>query len=104
MAERSSAIIYTVGLFEQDDQDANPRVLRRLAQATGGEAFFPGKLNEQIYSFAGLLDDADTAPTPEETATYADFHGKLAALLAQWNKAKTDLAAFRADVQKSGGK
>jgi len=43
MAERSSAIIYTVGLFALDEPDANPKVLRRLAQATGGEAFFPGQ-------------------------------------------------------------
>jgi VWFA-related protein len=43
IAERSSAIIYTVGLFAPDDQDANPRVLNRLAKATGGEAFFPGQ-------------------------------------------------------------
>jgi len=48
MAERSSAIIYTVGLFEPDDKDANPRVLSRLAQATGGEAFFPEKLDEVV--------------------------------------------------------
>ncbi len=41
MAERSSAIIYTVGLFAPYDDDANPQVLSRLAQATGGEAFFP---------------------------------------------------------------
>jgi Ca-activated chloride channel homolog len=41
MAERSSAIIYTVGLFAPDDPDANPKVLSRLAQETGGEAFFP---------------------------------------------------------------
>jgi len=41
MAERSSVIIYTVGLFALDEPDANPKVLSRLAQATGGEAFFP---------------------------------------------------------------
>ena len=46
MAERSSAIIYTVGLFAPDDRDANPKVLSRLAQATGGEAFFPGQFSE----------------------------------------------------------
>jgi hypothetical protein len=66
---------------------------------------FPGMLNEQIYTFASLLEDADTAPTPEESATYADFHGKLEALLAQWNKIKAgDLAAFRAQVTKGTGK
>lgn len=43
MAERSNAIIYTVGLFATDDRDANPKVLGRLAQETGGEAFFPGQ-------------------------------------------------------------
>jgi len=43
MAERSSAIIYTVGLFAPEDRDANPKVLRRLAQETGGEAFFPNQ-------------------------------------------------------------
>ena len=46
MAEQSSAIIYTVGLFEPDDHDANPKVLGQLAKATGGEAFFPGRLSE----------------------------------------------------------
>lgn len=48
MAARSSAIIYTVGLFAPDDQDANPRVLHRLAEATGGEAFFPGELSDVV--------------------------------------------------------
>jgi VWFA-related protein len=48
MAERSSAIFYTVGLFTQDDPDANPKVLHRLAQATGGEAFLPEKLDDVV--------------------------------------------------------
>jgi Ca-activated chloride channel family protein len=48
MAAGSSAIIYTVGLFTPDDQDANPSVLRRLAQATGGEAFFPRELSDVV--------------------------------------------------------
>ena len=48
MAEQSSAIIYAVGLFEPDDRDANPKVLSRLAKATGGEAFFPAKLSDVV--------------------------------------------------------
>src|SRR5579872_3514060 len=36
IAERSSALVYTVGIFDPDDEDKNPDVLRRLAQATGG--------------------------------------------------------------------
>jgi Ca-activated chloride channel family protein len=48
MAEQSNAIIYTVGLFEPEDHDANPKVLSHLAKATGGEAFFPGELSEVV--------------------------------------------------------
>ena len=48
MAERSSALVYTIGIFDEEDPDRNPGVLRRLARATGGEAFFPGQLNEVV--------------------------------------------------------
>jgi Ca-activated chloride channel homolog len=41
LAEQSSAMIYTIGIFDALDPDKNPRVLRRLAQESGGEAFFP---------------------------------------------------------------
>ena len=48
LAEQSSAVIYTMGLFDPDDPDANPKVLRRLAQETGGQAFFPAQLSETV--------------------------------------------------------
>jgi VWFA-related protein len=48
LAEQSNAVIYTVGVFDADDADQNPGVLKRLAQATGGEAFFPGKLTQVV--------------------------------------------------------
>jgi len=41
-------MIYTIGVFDPDDPDANPKVLRRLAQETGGEAFFPAALSETV--------------------------------------------------------
>ena len=43
LAGRSNAVIYTIGIYRQDDPDRNPDVLRRLAQATGGESFLPGQ-------------------------------------------------------------
>jgi Ca-activated chloride channel family protein len=48
MAEQSSAMIYTIGIFEPEDPDRNPKVLQRLAQETGGEAFFPTRLSETV--------------------------------------------------------
>jgi len=48
MAGQSDAIIYTLGLFETDDPDRNPGVLRRLARTTGGEAFFPRSIDRVV--------------------------------------------------------
>ncbi len=48
LAGQSSAVIYTVGIFDEDDPDRNPRVLERLAQTTGGEAFFPKRLSDVV--------------------------------------------------------
>jgi VWFA-related protein len=48
IAERSSALVYTIGIFDTDDADRNPEALRRLAQATGGDAFFPRQLQEVV--------------------------------------------------------
>jgi len=47
-ARQSDAIIYTLGLFDQDDPDKNPRVLKQLARETGGEAFLPESLSEVV--------------------------------------------------------
>src|SRR5262249_28563266 len=40
-ARSSNAAIYTIGLFDPLDLDKNPRVLKRLASATGGERYLP---------------------------------------------------------------
>jgi Ca-activated chloride channel family protein len=48
MAEQSNATIYTIGIFDPDDSDKNPRVLSRLARESGGEAFFPHHLDETV--------------------------------------------------------
>ena len=48
MAEQSSAMVYAIGVFSPDDPDRNPRVLRRLAVETGGEAFFPAQIAETV--------------------------------------------------------
>jgi VWFA-related protein len=56
-AERSSALVYTIGIFDEDDADKNPGVLSRLARATGGDAFFPGKNSEVIAICEGIARD-----------------------------------------------
>ena len=64
---------------------------------------FPGMLNEQIYAFSGLLDDADTAPNAQEIETYAGLHASLGAQLAAWDGLKrTRLSAFCAHARSAG--
>lgn len=46
MAKQSDAIIYTIGIFDEQDEDRNPHVLKELAKDTGGEAFLPESLKD----------------------------------------------------------
>jgi len=46
MARQSDAIIYTIGIFDEQDEDRNPHVLKQLAKDTGGEAFLPESLKD----------------------------------------------------------
>ncbi len=57
LAGESNAVVYTIGIFETDDPDKNPGVLRRLASATGGEAFFPAELKEVMAICEGIAND-----------------------------------------------
>jgi len=44
MVQQSDVIVYSVGLFDEYDTDRNPGVLKQLAKASGGEAFFPNEI------------------------------------------------------------
>ena len=47
-ARASNAAIYTIGVFDTDDMDRNPGVLKSLATATGGERFLPRSPGELL--------------------------------------------------------
>jgi VWFA-related protein len=57
LIEESHATIYTVGLFDPDDPDRNPRVLQRIASVSGGEAFLPQQLEDVIPICRKIADD-----------------------------------------------
>lgn len=46
LADLSGASFYAIGIYDALDGDADPRVLRNLANRTGGEAYFPEQLDE----------------------------------------------------------
>jgi Ca-activated chloride channel homolog len=45
-AQASNAAIYTVGIVDPLEREANPGLLKRLARATGGESFFPRRVDD----------------------------------------------------------
>jgi VWFA-related protein len=62
-ARRTSAVIYSVALFDADDHDARPRVLKKLARETGGEAYVPGRGDDVASSFAQIAREIRSAYT-----------------------------------------
>jgi VWFA-related protein len=48
LAARSGVIIYGLGIYEPDDPDQDAQVVRELARASGGRAFFPRTLPEVV--------------------------------------------------------
>jgi VWFA-related protein len=54
MAKQSNAIIYAIGIFDEDDGDQNPSVLSRFAKETGGEVFYP-KSSQDVTSICEVI-------------------------------------------------
>jgi Ca-activated chloride channel homolog len=48
MAEKSDAIIYTIGIFDENNPDRNLRALKQLAKASGGEEFLPASAKDVV--------------------------------------------------------
>lgn len=69
---QSGIIIYTVGLFDEYDTDRNPGVLKELAKASGGEAFFP----QQIPDATGVLQAISRDIRHQYTLGYVPLNGK----------------------------
>jgi VWFA-related protein len=57
LAGQSSAIIYTIGIYDEADPTRDLGMLRRLAQTTGGEAFFPEELSDVVAICARIARD-----------------------------------------------
>lgn len=61
--DESLATIYTVGIFDSDDPDKNPDVLRWLANVSGGVAYFPEKLEGIVPVCRQIAKDIRTRYT-----------------------------------------
>jgi hypothetical protein len=63
MIEKSIATVYAVGLYDADDPDRNPGILRELAKISGGEAYFPENSWGMVSIFRRIAKDIRTRYT-----------------------------------------
>jgi VWFA-related protein len=65
-------VVYSVTLFDPDNHDARPRVLRELARETGGHTYRPRQADEVASSFAQIARELRSGYTigfvPPETS------------------------------------
>ena len=59
----SLVTIYTIGIFDESDPEANPGVLKQLAQVSGGGWYFPKTLEEVVPICRQIAKDVRTRYT-----------------------------------------
>jgi VWFA-related protein len=57
MAQRAEAIVYTISTNVSGTKGAGDKVLERIADATGGRAFFPFQIRDVANAFAEIQDE-----------------------------------------------
>lgn len=48
LIQESITTIYTVGIYDPEDPDRNPSILKRMAKISGGECFLPTELHDIV--------------------------------------------------------
>jgi Ca-activated chloride channel homolog len=57
MAERADAIVYTISTNVSGTRDPGDKVMERIADATGGRAFFPFQIRDVANAFAEIQSE-----------------------------------------------
>jgi Ca-activated chloride channel homolog len=57
MAQRAETIVYTISTNVSGTKSKGDKVLERIAEATGGRAFFPFQIREVSDDFAVIQDE-----------------------------------------------
>jgi Ca-activated chloride channel family protein len=84
---QSNAIIYTIGIFDDQDADRNPGVLKRMAKETGGEAFLPESLKDVTPVCERIARDIRNQYTISYISTNRERDGKYRVIQVKANVA-----------------
>ncbi len=61
--DRSTATVYTVGIYDEDDEDRSPGILKLMAGVSGGQAYFPETLSDLAGICTGIAKEIRTRYT-----------------------------------------
>jgi VWFA-related protein len=56
-ALKAGILIYSIGIFDETDRDRNPQVLAKIAQQTGGQAYFPERAVDAAKICVGVAGE-----------------------------------------------
>ena len=57
MCQRAETIVYTISTNVGPSKDKGDDVLRQIADATGGQAFFPGRMEDVALGFKNVEEE-----------------------------------------------
>jgi VWFA-related protein len=85
MAQRAEVIVYTISTNVTGSKGKGDKVLERIADATGGRAFFPFQIRDVSDSFASIQDElrSQYAMSYKPADFVADGHFRTIEILAQ---------------------
>jgi Ca-activated chloride channel family protein len=89
MAQRAEAIVYTISTNVSGTKGAGDKVLERMADATGGRAFFPFQIRDVANAFAEIQDElrSQYAVSYKPADFKADGHFRTIEIVASDRKA-----------------
>jgi len=73
--QASNVVVYTVALVDDTDRESNPKALKRLADASGGEAFRPRSIRDVADVLRRIATDIRHAYTIGYVPTNAEHDG-----------------------------
>jgi len=85
MAQRADVIVYTISTNVSGSKGKGDKVLERIAEATGGRAFFPFQIRDVSDAFSSIQDEmrSQYAMTYKPSDFVADGHFRTIEILAQ---------------------
>jgi Ca-activated chloride channel family protein len=78
--QASNVVVYTVALVDETDRESNPKALKRIADATGGEAFRPRSIRDVAEVLRRIATDIRHAYTIGYVPTKAEHDGTFHAV------------------------